>query len=151
MVEIFRQRQIYKKRQRQCKDNDIETKIKKTQILILTCIQVRLKCLATIAGLYWKTADVTLSQEHPKLLQTRDGLFPIYIFFFDNQSLYIFLSLLYPCTMIPCLCCQMLSALTHINCFFLWEISKFVFPFVLPLPLVLPHPPLSSADKNRKV
>jgi len=35
--------------------------------------QVRLKCLATIAGLYWKTADVTLSQEHPKLLQTRDG------------------------------------------------------------------------------
>ena len=36
MVEIFRQRQIYKKRQRQCKDNDIETKIKKTQILILT-------------------------------------------------------------------------------------------------------------------
>ena len=35
--------------------------------------KVRLKCLATIAGLYWKTADVTLSQEHPKLLQTKDG------------------------------------------------------------------------------
>ena len=35
--------------------------------------KVRLKCLATIAGLYWKTADVTLIQEHPKLLQTKDG------------------------------------------------------------------------------
>lgn len=35
--------------------------------------QVRLKCLATIAGLYWKTADMVLAQEHPKLLQTRDG------------------------------------------------------------------------------
>ena len=36
--------------------------------------KVRLKCLATIAGLYWKTADVTLIQEHPKLLQTKDGM-----------------------------------------------------------------------------
>jgi len=35
--------------------------------------KVRLKCLATIAGLYWKTADVTFTQEHPKLLQTKDG------------------------------------------------------------------------------
>ena len=52
--------------------------------------QVRLKCLATIAGLYWKTADVTLSQEHPKLLQTRDGIFPCHIFIFLNfQGTYI--------------------------------------------------------------
>jgi len=35
--------------------------------------KVRLKCLATIAALYWKTADVTLTQEHPKLLHTKDG------------------------------------------------------------------------------
>merc|ERR1712227_891107 len=35
--------------------------------------KVRLKCLATIAGLYWKTADVTLTQEYPKLLHTKDG------------------------------------------------------------------------------
>lgn len=35
--------------------------------------KVRLKCLATIAGLYWKTADVTLSQEYPKILHTKDG------------------------------------------------------------------------------
>ena len=33
----------------------------------------------------------------------------------DTYLLYIFISLLYPCTMIPCLCCQMLSSLTHIN------------------------------------
>ena len=40
--------------------------------------KVRLKCLATIAGLYWKTADVTFTQEHPKLLQTKDGKFTEY-------------------------------------------------------------------------
>jgi hypothetical protein len=31
--------------------------------------KVRLKCLATIAGLYWKTAEIQLAQEHPKLSQ----------------------------------------------------------------------------------
>ena len=25
-------------------------------------------------GLYWKTADVTLTQEYPKLLHTKDGM-----------------------------------------------------------------------------
>lgn len=29
--------------------------------------KVKLKCLATIAGLYWRTAEITLSQEHPQL------------------------------------------------------------------------------------
>ncbi len=31
--------------------------------------KVKLKCLATIAGLYWKTAEIQLAQEHPKLSQ----------------------------------------------------------------------------------
>ena len=26
------------------------------------------------SGLYWKTADVTLTQEYPKLLHTKDGI-----------------------------------------------------------------------------
>lgn len=34
---------------------------------------VRLKCLATIAGLYWKTADVSLTQEHPMTNYIKDG------------------------------------------------------------------------------
>ena len=30
---------------------------------------MKLKCLATIAGLYWKTAELSLTQEHPKVLK----------------------------------------------------------------------------------
>ncbi len=54
--------------------------------------KVKLKCLATIAGLYWKTAEIQLAQEHPKLsqvlqvegenvrLQCKEN--PIYVFLF---------------------------------------------------------------------
>ena len=111
---------------------------------------MRLKCLATIAGLYWKTADVTLSQEHPKLLQTRDGLFPKYIFFFYNQSLYIFISLLYPCTMIPCFCCQMLSSLTHINCCFCGKFRSLFFRLFYRFPLFCPTHPSPLQTKTGK-
>ena len=38
-------------------------------LLLMQAGKVRLKCLATIAGLYWKTAEIQLSQEHPKLSQ----------------------------------------------------------------------------------
>ena len=59
--------------------------------------KARLKCLATIAGLYWKTADVTLSQEHPKLLQTKDGKQTIFISSVNNidSLFYDFLRFLY--------------------------------------------------------
>jgi hypothetical protein len=36
---------------------------------LLQAGKVKLKCLATIAGLYWKTAEIQLAQEHPKLSQ----------------------------------------------------------------------------------
>ena len=96
-------------------------------------LQVRLKCLATIAGLYWKTADVTLSQEHPKLLQTRDGIFPFSIF-----SHFSFFHILVS------------TCVGEGKCGVFVGNSEFVFPFVLPLPLVMLSVS-SAADTNRKV
>ena len=31
--------------------------------------KIVLKCLATIAGLYWETSELTLHEEHPKQAQ----------------------------------------------------------------------------------
>jgi hypothetical protein len=39
------------------------------RLFLLQAGKVKLKCLATIAGLYWKTAEIQLAQEHPKLSQ----------------------------------------------------------------------------------
>ncbi|XP_023323490.1 uncharacterized protein LOC111697621 [Eurytemora carolleeae] len=38
--------------------------------------RVKLKCLATIAGLYWKTAEINLTQEHPKVFPIFEGADP---------------------------------------------------------------------------
>ncbi len=76
--------------------------------------KVKLKCLATIAGLYWKTAEIQLAQEHPKLSQVlqvegenvrlhcKEN--PIYVFLFrelrslsPNFHIHASVSDLYPC------------------------------------------------------
>ena len=154
MVDIFRQRQIYNKRQRQCKDNDIETKIKKTQILILTWYTGAPEMFSHDSRPLLEDSRCNTKPGASKTASDQRRFVPyIYLLFlitnlFISLYLYIFVISLYddPLLVLP----NVVLLDTH-QLLFLWEISKFVFPFVLPLPLVLPYPPPSSADKNRKV
>ncbi len=65
--------------------------------MLLQAGKVKLKCLATIAGLYWKTAEIQLAQEHPKLSQVLQvegknvrprGLSPIFHMHVSVSDLY---------------------------------------------------------------
>jgi len=75
---------------------------------------VRLKCLATIAGLYWKTADVTIKQEHPvdmRLEQeggppgtsTSSSCDSIFLSYRQTMTLLLILSLVERCFIVLCM------------------------------------------------
>ena len=71
----------------------------------------------------------------------------IYLLFLITN---LFISLLYTCTMIPCLCCQMLSSLTHINCCFCGKFRSLFFRLFYRFPLFCPTHPSPLQTKTGK-